>query len=358
MRSRHQSSGPDGLDVARNPALHAGDIRIVKAVDCAALRRLRDVVVVSQLGERDLPNMCASGDLDRDDILIIWDDELIPNEQHEPMNYSAPPAVRSHCPVTQSDIIDCFCKYMKNNSLGSIAVAYRPWVDCQEDGVKNEKCIALIKLHSMAVDYPKIGVPAMMTPALKANQYPHWLNKKFNSYVSHKVLKKLYDEVERVEFHPQYSHRGFDREILAAQALPPKLFDDSLQAVLEHKLAYDEDFRRLMAQYGVDTEFEVWSTFVLDHNRHIKEYKFAEELSRLMAASKQHYRDACVQVLGVTSVSSDKLEDLGSLDAPLYKTTADEVSNEWHGSGGCHKPILSIPWVFQDELLALATMDK
>ena len=50
--------------ICRAPALHPGDIRRVKAVNRPQLHHLRNVIVFSVKGERDLPNMLGGGDLD------------------------------------------------------------------------------------------------------------------------------------------------------------------------------------------------------------------------------------------------------------------------------------------------------
>lgn len=52
--------------VFRLPALHPGDARILKAVKCSNLKHLRNVIVFSSKGERDVPSMLAGGDLDGD----------------------------------------------------------------------------------------------------------------------------------------------------------------------------------------------------------------------------------------------------------------------------------------------------
>ncbi|KAF4549298.1 RNA-dependent RNA polymerase-like protein [Elsinoe fawcettii] len=354
--------------IVRNPALHPGDIRVVEAVDCTDLRHLKDVVVLPQLGERDLANMCAGGDLDGDDFLIMWDPDLIPPEQNvAPMDYSAPPPILSKGPVTQSDIIPFFCDYMKNDSLGTIAVAHRAWADKLTAGVKDEKCIELAQLHSQAVDYPKTGVPARMTKELRVEQYPHWLEKlPHQTYRSNKVLGKLYDEVDRVEFKPSYG-QTFDKRILTAFDLPAEHLDKAHAL----KNEYDVDMRRIMAQFGILTEFEIWSAFVMTHSREIKAYKFAEEIGRLMSAHRHHYRDLVFAELGIKSTDRD-FEKLGPFIAAMYKVTADAVAaykedqfsrvdsvfDEDEPDNEQHSPIISFPWIFQDELLGIATMSS
>ena len=49
--------------VARNPALHPGDLQVVKAVDCLKLHHLWNVILFSSVGKRPLPSMLSGGDL-------------------------------------------------------------------------------------------------------------------------------------------------------------------------------------------------------------------------------------------------------------------------------------------------------
>lgn len=355
--------------IARNPALHPGDIRVVEAVDCERLHHLRDVVVLPQLGERDLANMCAGGDLDGDDFLVMWDPDLIPApafRHYEPMDYTAPKPVKSYGPVTQSDMIKHFCDYMKNDALGHIAVAHRAHADLSDMGVLDPRCIRLAQLHSRAVDYSKTGVPAVMETNDRVSQYPHWLEKQWRSYKSRKVLGQLYDEVERVEFRPQYK-RSFDARILTAF---PTQSQDMIEKLRDIKADYDLDVRRLMVQYGIRTEFEICSAFVMAHNKEIKDYKFAEEMGRLMSSLKQHYREICMEELGIASTAAMQPADgekLGAFVAATYRVTAKEMelfldkqavqnADTPMPSSEHLTPLISFPWIFHDELLAIAEM--
>ncbi len=127
--------------LARNPSLHPGDIRIVRAVNVPALHHLRDVVVLPQTGDRDLASMCSGGDLDGDDYLVIWDEDLIPTEwNHEPMDYTPPKPQKLDRPVTVDDITSFFVNYMKNDRLPQIALGHLATADAMDDGVKDEKC--------------------------------------------------------------------------------------------------------------------------------------------------------------------------------------------------------------------------
>lgn len=127
--------------VGRNPSLHPGDIRVVQAINVPALHHLRDVVVFSQLGDRDVPAMCSGGDLDGDDFFVIWDQDLLPLEWNaEPMDYTAPAPVKLDRPVEINDVMSFFVKYMKSDTLPTIAHAHLALSDQLDHSVRNPKC--------------------------------------------------------------------------------------------------------------------------------------------------------------------------------------------------------------------------
>ena len=145
------SKGPDNkpyvvegpMLLARNPSLHPGDIRVVRGVDIPALRHLKDVVVLPQTGDRDVAGMCSGGDLDGDDFVVMWDQDLLPPESHwivDPMDYTAPVPLKAERDVTTDDITSFFVTYIKNDSLRSIATAHVAQADFADDGVKDERC--------------------------------------------------------------------------------------------------------------------------------------------------------------------------------------------------------------------------
>jgi RNA-dependent RNA polymerase len=230
--------------LARNPSLHPGDIRICRAVNVPQLRHMRNCVVLPSTGDRDIASMCSGGDLDGDDYLVIWDPDLLPEEwNHAPMDYTAPPPVISDGPVTVDAISSFFVTHMKNDTLGRIATAHRYWADRQDDGVKDNMCLQLAALHSMAVDYAKTGVPAEMPKDMRIPKVPHWAEKgPGRSYTSKKILGQLYDEVDRVPFDPAWE-LPFDSRIIEAYG---KIDQAILDSVKEIKRLYDEGMRNLM----------------------------------------------------------------------------------------------------------------
>ncbi|KAI5198587.1 RNA-directed RNA polymerase [Aureobasidium subglaciale] len=73
--------------ITRSPALHPGDIRVVEAIDApegSPLEHLRNCVVFSQHGQRDLPSQLSGGDLDGDLYNVIFEPSLMPQREIAP----------------------------------------------------------------------------------------------------------------------------------------------------------------------------------------------------------------------------------------------------------------------------------
>lgn len=338
--------------LARNPSLHRGDIRVVKAVNVSALRHLCDVVVMPANGDRDLPSMCSGGDLDGDDYLIFWDEELVPKIWNaKPFHYNPPPPKTSVGEITTEDIIDFFYDYLQNDFLGRIAHAHLAAGDFLDEGIESHICQELVHLHSMAVDYPKTGVPAIMPRRLERNVWPHFMEKRGPSYRSHKVLGKLYDAVERISFEPTHD-LPFDTRILNAS----RPDENILQAIKDMKQDYDNSLQRIMAQHNIKTEFEVWSTFVLEHSKASRDFKFHEEIGRLSSALKEQYYESLCSLAG--GKDFDHLKDIAvaayQYTNAMVETARKEVERGIRYNGSEGMPFISFPWLLKDTLCKIA----
>ena len=355
--------------LVRNPSLHPGDIRVVRAVNAPSLHHLRDCVVLPSTGYRDLANMCSGGDLDGDDYMVMWDPDLLPAEwNHAPMNYEAPPPLLTTGAVGVQDMANFFVQHMQYDRLGQIATFHRYWADQLEDGVKDPVCLELAQLHSQAVDYPKTGVPAEVPDRLRPPSVPHWAEPRPHrrSHHSKRVLGKLYDAVRRVDFEPAWD-LPFDDRVLSA--CDPD--EEALGFARELKPQYDEAVRRIMSKYSIGSEFEVWTTFALDFARDLNGYKFAEKLGEEVAGLKQLYRTMYFDKITPDGTDVPDPARIQALVVAAYAVTNHELraalaeTQQTKLQGGTPVPVrpktpaampfISFPWLFTLELRGIVT---
>lgn len=203
-----------------------------------------------------------------------------------------------------------------------------------------------------------------MPSDLRPRKWPHFMEK-FNKpkeqvYTSQKVLGQLYDQVERVDFVPDYD-APFDKRILAAYDVTEKLLSDAAEV----KEQYDAAMYRIMAQHDIRTEFEVWSTFVMHHTNQSKDYKFHKEMGEISVALKDRFRSACYDKAG-----GKDFAQIGPFVAAMYTVTYREMvkaiaeCRDMKIDDGVETfarqrstktmPLMSFPWLFQSHLGKIA----
>ncbi|KAJ5885149.1 hypothetical protein N7495_009659 [Penicillium taxi] len=353
----------DGLCIlARNPSLHPGDIRVVRAVNRPELQHLQNYVL--------------GGDLDGDDYLVIWDRDLIPDELnwfHEPMSYKSQKSPDLDHDVTVDEITSFFVMYMKNDCLPRIAHAHMALADRLDCGLTEPKCLRLAQLHSDAVDYIKTGSVVTMNRDLQPRLWPHFMEKKHKRpeqiYHSKKILGQLFDAVKLIDFNPHLS-MSFDLRILESKLVP--ISERYLEFAGELKQDYDNAMRQIMAQYEIKTEFEVWSGFVLDHNFQSSDYKLHESLGRVSSDLRKVFRQLCCD-----KVEGRTFNELAPLVVAMYRVTHEEtmlalanMETEKAAAAGLTDeesesseekeppvamPLISFPWIFHEYLGQIAT---
>jgi RNA-dependent RNA polymerase len=349
--------------LARNPSLHPGDIRVVRAVDRPELRDLRDVVVLPQTGDQDVASMCSGGDLDGDDYLVIWDPDLIPTDWFtESMDYKSNKAPDLNHDVTVDEVTSFFVTYMKNDCLPKIAHAHMAWADRLTDGVRSEKCMRLAKLHSDAVDYNKTGGHAVMRRDLTPTLWPHFMEKRFKRkeciYHSRRILGQLYDNVIAPDFVPNLA-MPFDSRILnGSLAAASELYMNFARAL---KVEWDMNMRQVMAQYEISTEFEVWSAFVLRHGFVLKDFKMQEDLGNIVGNMRRGFRQACYDKAGA--------DHIASLVVAMYRVTEEQMTAAIEAQKeekrlredlsivdipSTELPFITFPWIFPEVLGEIA----
>ncbi|KAL7943797.1 RdRP domain-containing protein [Trichoderma barbatum] len=172
IQGRAKGSFKDGFVlVTRSPALHPGDIQLAQVKTPPQghpLRDLRNCVVFSQKGSRDLPSQLSGGDLDGDLYSIFWDPFVIPKNYFTPADYPRVTPDTLDRAVTRDDIADFFVTFMETDILGVIANRHQICADDKDEGTVDQECIKLAELHSTAVDYSKTGIPVAIQMLPKA----------------------------------------------------------------------------------------------------------------------------------------------------------------------------------------------
>lgn len=162
VQGRVKRSFKDGtVLVTRSPALHPGDIQLARTrtpPQGHPLRNLKNCVVFSQKGSRDLPSQLSGGDLDGDLYNVYWDPFVIPKQYFGPADYPRVKPPELNRAVTRDDIADFFINFMEADILGIIANRHQMLADYRDEGTLSEDCVELAELHSTAVDYSKTGI--------------------------------------------------------------------------------------------------------------------------------------------------------------------------------------------------------
>lgn len=157
--------------ITRSPALHPGDIRLANMVTPphdSPLRQLRNCIVFSQHGKRDLPSQLSGGDLDGDMYQAIWDVDAMPNKMFSPADYPRVTPEPLDRNVNRDDMADFFINFMKTDVLGVIAIRHQILADSKDNGTLEPECVKLAELHSTAVDSSKTGIPVDVRDLPKA----------------------------------------------------------------------------------------------------------------------------------------------------------------------------------------------
>ncbi|KAK1411747.1 hypothetical protein QVD17_32447 [Tagetes erecta] len=247
--------------IAKNPCLHPGDVRVLKAVNVAAgLDHLFDCLIFPQKGDRPHTDEASGSDLDGDLYFVTWDQNLIPptKQSWKPMEYTAAEPKLLPRDVRHSDIIDFFTKNMVNESLGTICNAHVVHADMSDYGALDEKCIKLAELAAIAVDFPKTGRIVNMPPHLKPKLYPDFMGKEdFQSYNSEKILGRLYRQVKEYYYYNtsaspvEFSNLAYDMDLEVVGSA--SFLDDAWGC----KLSYDRQLKALLGQFKVRREEEI-----------------------------------------------------------------------------------------------------
>ncbi|KAG8366468.1 hypothetical protein BUALT_Bualt17G0083100 [Buddleja alternifolia] len=335
------------LVVAKNPCLHPGDVRVLKAIDVPALHHMVDCVVFPKKGTRPHPNECSGSDLDGDIYFVCWDPDLIPPRQAEPMDYdSAPNALLDH-DVTIEEVEEYFTNYIVNDSLGIIANAHTVFADKEPLMALGEPCLELARLFSIAVDFPKTGVPAEIPPHLRVKEYPDFMDKPDKTtYESHRVIGKLFREVKDIAPHTT-SFKSFTKEAARRSYdldMEVDGFKDYVDEAFDYKTEYDYKLGNLMDYYGIKTEGEILSGGIMKMSKTFDRRKDAESIGVAVRSLRNEAR---------SWFKRGSEDDVYAKASAWYHVTYHPDFWGCYNEGLKRDHYISFPWCVYDKLVKI-----
>nr|CAD1826741.1 unnamed protein product [Ananas comosus var. bracteatus] len=339
--------------VAKNPCLHPGDVRVLTAVDVPDLHHMVDCVVFPQKGKRPHPNECSGSDLDGDTYFVCWDPTLIPSQVVPPMDYTPAPTETLDHDVTIEEVMEYFTNYIVNDSLGIIANAHTVFADKEPLKASSKACVELAKLFSIAVDFPKTGVPAEIPPRLHVKEYPDFMEKLDKvTYESEGVIGKLYRAIKDSTPQPD-SIKKFTKEV-ARQSYDPDMevdgFSDYLDEASSFKDEYDFKLGNLMEHYEIKTEAEILSGSILKMGKTFTKKNDGEAIRLAVKSLRKEARSWFKDMSGDDDQSEDDLYAKAS--AWYYVTYHPDYWGRYNE--GLDRPhFLSFPWSVYDKLVII-----
>ncbi|XP_050232388.1 RNA-dependent RNA polymerase 1 [Mercurialis annua] len=339
--------------VAKNPCLHPGDVRILTAVNVPALSHMVDCVVFPQKGPRPHPNECSGSDLDGDIYFVCWDPDLIPCRQIPPMDYTPEPTVQLDHDVTIEEVEEYFTNYIVNDSLGIIANAHTAIADREPLKAMSEPCLELAKKFSIAVDFPKTGVPAEIPSNLRVKEYPDFMEKPDKpTYESKNVIGRLFREVRDIAPHTNHI-KTFTREV-ARQCYDPEMeadgFEDYIDDAFYYKNNYDYKLGNLMDYYGIRTEAEILSGNIMKMSKAFTKRRDADAIGTAIRSLRKEARSLFNEKGSLIDTEAD---DVYAKASAWYYVTYHP--NYWgsYNEGMKRDHFLSFPWCVYDKLMQI-----
>lgn len=256
-------------------------------------------------------------------------------------------------------LITHFLNFAKNDNLGQISMLWQDYA--AEKGADCKECVDLAKLHSVAVDFPKTGIPATVPESLRLPaQKPrsHWRKKK-NAPSAHctSIIGRLFDKVvERLDRQDgnndltALAGRNTDKfgQVLGSlhsssqlhkslqevydPAIPIHLGVDNIAKLLafakDHRDAYEEDLFALMNKYKLRSEGEVMTGCIRKYHKMHKQHQheFAEHVRRWSEELRSYHRKVFFQT--VRDFVHEQLENVSSLSGTSFDNGPDDPPGE------------------------------
>jgi hypothetical protein len=330
--------------VAKNPCMHAGDVRTLNAVDNPLLHHMIDCVVFPLVGKRPITNMCSGSDLDGDLYFVTWEPSLVPklDRLEKPMDYDTALAKEQDEPIKIEQVIEFFVNFIKVDQLGRIANTHVAISDNSADGVKDKRCIKLAELFSKAVDFPKTGAVIEFPTDCRVPSYPDFMEKKDSEwYISKKIIGKMYRKCKKLTSYES------DTEIVLNPSFVIEGHEQFLPEAIDTYLKYRQEIERILVCFDCKTESQLFVGFNLNEKSYEAKDSFKQSssvITKLWEKMRHTFTD---------QLKAEKIS-LGSNLKTIEKLTYQKAS-AWYVAAYTHESnkntrIISFPWIIEDIL--------
>jgi RNA-dependent RNA polymerase len=311
--------------VHRVPSLHAGDVRVLKAVRRSELSHLHNVIVFSRKGQRPIPNMISGGDLDGDQYSIIGEKSIFPREIVEPMNYNPAkkPAAKKGYNYCKDDRIRFFAHFIANDNLGMVANTWQAQCEIQEHCARSKIAVELARIHSTIVDFPKTGIPATLPDRCKTSLYPDYMGKPSNksfpatSFIgqSHRRLSTKYGD--------PFQNPKFELEVDGDLSSYPgnELWLYDAREIYEE---YSAEMQRLIKDFNASSDVDVVSGILPYDRRKRKRGKHLSTAEKLTLAFEDIKTRFLAQFKQGVSDGEDKLAKASAWYRAVYERSEEK----------------------------------
>ena len=306
--------------VTKNPCLHPGDIKILKAVNNEKVRQnlshMVNVIVFSSLEDekdtRPIQNQISGGDLDGDIYYVSWNKDILdgivkrnvpsqedPKYPQQNSNKDDNKLINNNKimnnTISMNDVILSHINTMKNDLVPLISNLYLAHADNDLiHGPFNEKCKMLSDLFIIAIDSQKngkfISQEILSEQKLLLNTYPDFLETdSYKSYKSPGILGILYRLCNEKEFLDEYEYYEYTNSIIMNYYLD---FDNKCliytHQMLKVYIKYESDIKALMQKYNFFDEISFFFNVDLHNTKNNKKIRDVPPFKEIELLQKKY----------------------------------------------------------------------
>ena len=321
--------------VTKNPCLHPGDIKILKAVNNEIvyknLSHMINVIVFSSLDDendkRPIQNQISGGDLDGDIYYVSWNKDIIdgitkrniPSQEDPKYTYTnlnkseenITGIVNSNIildqTISMNDVILSHINTMKNDLVPLISNLYLAHADNDLiHGPFNEKCKMLSDLFIIAIDSQKngkfISQDILREKNLLLSKYPDFLETdSYNNYKSPGILGILYRLCNEKEFLDEFDYYEYISSYNMSYYLDVELFDCKClpytHKMLKIYIKYENEIKALMQKYNFSDEVSFFLNVDIRNTKNNKKIREVPPFKEIELLQKK-YKNIIIEIFG------------------------------------------------------------